>query len=384
MNEGKGASAIAKDLKTKGIKVKRPRKKENSTDWRNGTILDILKNVKYVGDLKQRITYTVDYLEHIKKQNEGEVEFIYTRNHHEPIIDRETFEATQRELERRSNLHKREKSKYTNKHTFSGKLVCGCCKASYVGGVHKERKDGTQLRTWRCYTAVAYGKKHIVNGQEIGCDNDRVNDEVLKIGFTKALAEIVDNKEEIQKEMETILKDVLKKCDSEIQVGERLLKEKEQLNKDKRKLLDLCIKEVISEQDFKIKNEELEEEIKRVDKEIKQQEDKQMLRDNIEDILDNARKVIDKILDIKEFSKTVCRELVDKIIIYNKKKFDYYIKGYKNPYLFDYEGNILYLQHLVLVQNVYNLSKDVQSEVRVDHLRNFYKDVEIRILLNLL
>ena len=146
--------------------------------------------------------------------------------------------------------------------------------------------------------------------------------------------------------METILKNVLKKCDSEIQVGERLLKEKEQLNKDKRKLLDLCIKEVISEQDFKIKNEELEEEIKRVDKEIKQQEDKQMLRDNIEDILDNARKVIDKILDIKEFSKSVCRELVDKVIIYNKKKFDYYIKGYKNPYLFDYEGNILYLQHL--------------------------------------
>lgn len=144
LNEGKGAYLIAKDLKEKGVKIKRPRNKEESTNWRNGTILDILKNEKYVGDLKQRKTYTVDYLEHIKKQNKGEVEYIYIKNHHPPIISRELFDKVQVELKRRSDMYsQKNRSKYSNKHTFSGKLVCGICGASYVGGQHKERKDGT-------------------------------------------------------------------------------------------------------------------------------------------------------------------------------------------------------------------------------------------------
>ena len=34
--------------------------------------------------------------------NNGEEEMVYIRDHHEAIIDRETWEATQKELERRS------------------------------------------------------------------------------------------------------------------------------------------------------------------------------------------------------------------------------------------------------------------------------------------
>ena len=194
LNEGMGAYTIAKTLKERGIEIKRSRNKEKSTDWREGTILDILRNVKYIGDLKQRRTYTVDFLEHTKKFNEGEIEFIYTENHHEPIIDKKTFEATQKELERRSDLYRHEKSKYTNLHTFSGKLVCGCCGASYVAGENRKRKDGTERKSWRCYNAVKYGKKHVKNNEEIGCDNDRVNNEILKECFCNALKEIINNK----------------------------------------------------------------------------------------------------------------------------------------------------------------------------------------------
>ena len=135
--EGKGAYTIANELKEAGEKVKRT----GTTNWRTGTILDMLRNVKYVGDLKQRITYTVDYLEHTKKFNKGEVDFIIIKDNHEPIIDRATFEATQKELERRSNLHSHEKSKYSCRHTLSGKLVCAGCGGKYVGGVSKEKED---------------------------------------------------------------------------------------------------------------------------------------------------------------------------------------------------------------------------------------------------
>ena len=237
--EEKGAYTIAKILKQRGIEIKRPINKEKSTDWREATILDILQNVKYIGDLKQRITYTTDFLEHTKKVNAGEVDFIYVENHHEPIIDKKTFEATQKELERRSNLYKHEKSKYTNMHTFSGKLVCACCGASYVGGENRKRKDGTIRKTWRCYTATKYGKKHTKNNEEIGCDNDRVNNEVLKECFTKSLQAIVSNKEEIAKDIEEYIKGAVKKSENETKIIDILAKEKEQLNKEKNKLLDL-------------------------------------------------------------------------------------------------------------------------------------------------
>lgn len=345
LNEGKGAYTIAKELKEKGVEIKRTRTKEKSTNWKEATILDILQNVKYIGDLKQRITYTVDFLEHTKKINEGEVEFIYIENHHEPIIDREMFEATQREMKRRSELYKHEKSKYTNKHTFSGKLVCGCCGASYVGGENRKRLDGTIRKTWRCYNATKYGKKHTVNNQVLGCDNDRVNNEVLKECFTSALKEIVNNKNEIKKDVEEYVKKAINKCEDETRIVDIMIKEKEQLTKEKNKLLDLCIKEIINEETYRRKNKEIEDKIIKVEKEISEQEDKQKMRENIEEILDNVRKAVDNILNLKKFSKNVCRELVDKVVIYNERKFDFYLKGYKDPYIFDNKSNILSLQH---------------------------------------
>lgn len=346
LNEGKGAYSIAKDLKEKGVKIKRPRNKEESTDWRNGTILDILKNEKYVGDLKQRKTYTVDYLEHIKKQNNGEVEYIYIKNHHPPIISRELFDKVQVELKRRSDMYsQKNRSKYSNKHTFSGKLVCGICSASYVGGQHKERKDGTQLRTWRCYTGVNYGRKHIVNNEEVGCNNDRVNDLVLKQCFSKALAEIVDNKEEIKKDVETILRKILKKTQDDTIEVDTLENEKIKLLKQKEKLLDLCLEEVISSSEYKRKSNKIEEQIENINVKISEQNNKIRIKENIDEIIEKARREVNKILSIKEFSKSVCKEVVDKVVIHSKTKFDFYLRGINDPYFFEQKGNILSSYH---------------------------------------
>ena len=54
---------------------------------------------------------------------------------------------------------------------------------------------------------------------------------------------------------------------------------------------------------------------------------------------------IDNILNIKKFSKNVCKEFVDKIVIYNDKKFDFYLKGYDTSFNFNEESNISYLPH---------------------------------------
>lgn len=343
--EGWGAYTIANELKKMGVPIKRPRNKTHSTDWRNRTVLDMLKNVKYVGDLKQRITYTVDFLEHRKKFNNGEVEFIYIRAHHEPIIDRETFEKTQQELERRSKLYSMDKSKYSCRHTFSGKLICAECGGKYVGGVSRKRENGTERRSWRCSTAVNYGKKHIVDSKEIGCNNQRVNDEVLKQSFSIILKDIIKDKVQIRDNLEKVLKNVIEKCRNEVDDVDYLIKEKEKIEKEKSKLLDLCLREIIDDNDFKDKSFELNERLNKIENELMIQQEKRVVKDNIDEIINNIRQVINNILNLKKFSKNICKELVDKVVIHSKKKFDFYLKGFCDPFKINYESDILYSQH---------------------------------------
>ena len=244
-----------------------------------------------------------------------------------------------------NEIYKHEKSKYTNKHTFSGKLVCACCGSSYVGGENRKRKDGTIRKTWRCYTATKYGKKHEENGQDIGCNNDRVNNETLKICFMKALKEVLINKKEIKKETEQYIKLVLNKCGQETQLNDILVKDKEQLMKERSRLLDLCIKGIVDEETFSLKNNEIIEKINKIEIELDSQKQKVRMKENAEEILEKIQKTIDNILNIKKFSKNVCKEFVDKIVIYNDKKFDFYLKGYDTSFNFNEESNISYLPH---------------------------------------
>lgn len=99
--ENKGTTVIARELREAGYKTL-----TGSTNWRNTVILKILRNEKYCGDLKQKKTFTPDYLTHQKKYNHGEEEFIFLKNHHEPIINRELWEKAQREIARRA-IHKK-------------------------------------------------------------------------------------------------------------------------------------------------------------------------------------------------------------------------------------------------------------------------------------
>lgn len=99
--EGKSARVIAKELLAEGYLPK------YASRWSPGVIIKILHNEKYVGDLRQKKTITPDYLTHLKKSNAGEEEFIFIKNHHSPIIDRELWAETQKTLNQRSRRGKK-------------------------------------------------------------------------------------------------------------------------------------------------------------------------------------------------------------------------------------------------------------------------------------
>ena len=126
-----------------------------SAKWKSNTVIKILNNEKYVGDLVQKKTYTPDYLTHEKKSNKGQVPLITIENHHEPIVSREVWNLAQERL-RKNNKRKAGESGHSNRYVFSGKIKCGECGSSFVGRF-KYLKDGTKIRRWSCDTATNEG-----------------------------------------------------------------------------------------------------------------------------------------------------------------------------------------------------------------------------------
>jgi DNA invertase Pin-like site-specific DNA recombinase len=64
-------------------------------NWVESSVRGILTNEKYCGDVINQKTFTEDYLTHRSVKNTGQREKYYIRDHHEPIVTRETYDEAQ-------------------------------------------------------------------------------------------------------------------------------------------------------------------------------------------------------------------------------------------------------------------------------------------------
>lgn len=188
LTEHKGTHTIARELTEAGIRPPlRP-----SGAWTSSMVLKMLRNEKYCGDLLQKKYYTTDYLSHRKVLNEGMEEKIFLRNHHEPIVSRDQFEAAQEELSRRAGL-KADKQRFSSRYWFSGKIRCGACGRSFtvkrtaragdreyqrfVCRGHYDVTVGCQMRAVRGEIILACAQRIL---QELALDSDRIASELLR------------------------------------------------------------------------------------------------------------------------------------------------------------------------------------------------------------
>lgn len=98
---GYGCTQIAETLMELGRLTK-----PGNTKWTAGTVMNVLQNERYCGDILARKTYTPNYLDHRSKKNRQNRNQYYQRDHHEPIITRDDFIATQRMIENAKYGHR--------------------------------------------------------------------------------------------------------------------------------------------------------------------------------------------------------------------------------------------------------------------------------------
>ena len=336
--EGKGAHLIAKELQEEGIKTKR-----GGNKWTNASIYKILKNEKYCGDLIQQKTYTPDFLSHSKKYNKGEREFFKIENHHEAIIDKETFNKVQEEMKKRKELAKVDNSKHSNRYALSGKLKCANCGCTYVKGDNRKRSNGTIRRSWICAEKHKYGKRHLNSQDEyIGCDNDNVNNDIVLNAFNQVIKKITkSDKDEIIRNTMKVLTSVINNSSDFNSEEERLYQNKTKLENQINKAIKLCLDEIITEEQLQEQKKELEDELDLVNTELSKIKVKQDLQNNKKNLLTKIEKELNDILSFETTSEEICKEIVEKIVVKSKNQFDFYIKGYSTPFFKFYNGVIL-------------------------------------------
>lgn len=172
---GSTVRSIADHLTAKGIPTPAGKKK-----WSVSTIMSILQNEKYKGDALLQKTYTADFLTKKVKKNCGEVPQYYIENSHPAIIDAETFDLVQKEIERRNpHRHKLHRSSPLN-----AKIICGECGGFYGRKVwHSNSKYRKSI--WQCNCKY---------DNESHCSTPNLNEDEIKNAFVTAFNQLLDDK----------------------------------------------------------------------------------------------------------------------------------------------------------------------------------------------
>lgn len=330
--EGKGTHVIARELYEEGIKPPR-------TDgfWSSTMILRILRNEKYVGDLLQKKYVTKNYLTHEKVLNESD-DKIYIHNHHEPIVDRDTWNKAQAELDRRS-VDTETKKKYSNRYWCSGKIICADCGSRFT--IRKtKRKSGEVYTIWACHERAHHGNRRLDNaGNWVGCNMRIINDKSLHT----IMDFIID---QLDADFDSIAAEVAEEINSMSNTNNSrsltLISDQIKAVNDKRiRMLDSYFSGNISEADMERLRDSYDSELARLNKQLAQIENEQTLLKDRQNSIENLLEVIK---GSTRYSESVYGEIVEQITVYDEylliklKHLDFAFKiiysthGYKEAY----------------------------------------------------
>ena len=143
--EGIGADTIGKILNSKGIQPK------YSARWNRSTIMSILSNNNYTGDLLLQKTYRENHLTKRKLLNTGELDMYVVKNNHEAIINKDIFDEAQKM--RLKKAKKNKPSSIKREYAFRGMVRCGICGRAY------KRKKKHNKEIWICSLVSTKGKE---------------------------------------------------------------------------------------------------------------------------------------------------------------------------------------------------------------------------------
>lgn len=281
-----------------------------------------------------------------KRKKLPQKEWIYIEQALPPLITKEYHNKLLSVLNERAGKQRKNITRPNNagKYLLSGKIICGCCGSVYyrTGRAHKGKKENGELwvsqkdrqnmsqkscqaerkNIWKCAKYLREGNYH--QCRETGCSNLKIEEEELlqKIAFfynekyDNNILEVCGNEDKILlDDFFCLLRQGLEGANTE-KTEALLLKKQEKIRRDKIRLLQKLLDDVISDEDYQRYQIKIEAEEVQLERKItKLQEEKakqQMVEERLQVILEVVRQK-------KLFERAVQRmlaEQLEKIYLY--------------------------------------------------------------------
>lgn len=306
--QGKSTSEIAQELQTEGIPTKR------GGIWNSSTILAILRNEKYTGDVLFQKTYTDSTF--TRRRNHGEKDQFFMENHHEAIVSHEEFKAANAVVEENASEKglKGNTEKFLNHYVFSGKIICGHCGDTFKRRIHYS-DSSCQYIAWCCSTHLKEKNK---------CSMLFIREDSLKAAFVTMMNKLIFAHEQIldpllEAQMNTEYKQTLVRLDA-------LEKRMDKNTQRRQSMVQLLSKGLLEPAVYARENNALIQEAKQI------ADEQGRLTHNVRDGMDRVTELrlliqyTEQSEMIKEFSDEAFSEYVEKVIIPRRDEAQFVLK----------------------------------------------------------
>lgn len=303
---GKGTYRIANELNSQKAPTK------NGGKWTCTTIRGMVCNEKYIGDALFQKTYADSNFN--RHRNDGEKEQYLIRNHHEPIISREDFEAAQTAIEQRGKEKgaQRQQRKYQNRYPFSGIIICGEC-----GGTFKRRThaSGKHKYAWCCFTHITDIKK---------CSMKYIPESAFEYAFVTMMNKLIFGNQTVLRPLLFSLRGV--NIEESVESIQELDKKLEENAEQQQVLVGLMTKKYLEPAVYKKSNNELLREAERI-RSQKESISRLMNCDNrnltaISELLQYTTKAS----MLKGFDEELFNRFVERIHVYSREEIGFELK----------------------------------------------------------
>lgn len=358
---GAGSTMIARELNEQGIMTIR------GNPWTSSSVMGIINNEKYKGDILMGKTFTVDPISKRRLENLGEEDRFYIKDHHEPIVSEEIFARAQ-EIRQKRNCGRKsatpgKREKFSRQYAFSCMLECGFCGASLSRrSWHSSSKY--QKTIWQCVKSTKRGKRYCP-------DSKGIPEKVIEEAFIESYRMLcVDNKDVLEEFISRVEKTL-----SEDSVKERLTRYQKTANNlqvKRKNLLEKYLEGIISQDIYEETNLEYERKLSNLKANIamleQQMEDEVSLKRRVNDF----KKALLKNEVLQEFDRGVFESIIEKVIVGG-----YDEDGNKDPYKITFIYKTGFKNEIGNAKERFESSKSIGDRAKelCSHIANEVKDV---------
>ena len=313
---GAGSTMIARELNEQGITTIK------GNPWTTSSVMGIINNEKYKGDILLGKTFTVDPISKRRLENLGEEDRFYIRDHHQPIVSEETFARAQEIRERRNGGRKSptpgKREKYSRQYAFSCMLECGFCGSSLSR--RRWHSNSKYKKTiWQCVTSTKSGKRYCP-------DSKGIPEQVIEEAFVESYKMLCSDNKDILEEFISRVEKTL----SEDTARDKLMKYQksaDNLQSKRKTLLEKYLEGVVSQDIYEETDVGYERKLSNIRANIEmleqQMEDEVSLKRRVEDF----KKALSQNEVLQEFDRGIFESIIEKVIVGG-----YDEDGNKDPY----------------------------------------------------